>query len=98
MRTGKRPGSLSDAVTTYTKRDIRAADLLAIVLTGLGLVLVVLAVVATVGKSGKGSGGAIDTWILAGVFLVLGLALNLKVRQLVRNKGVEPIDYDGVPD
>ena len=37
-------------------------------------------------------------WIAAVSTLSLGVALNLKLRQLVRNKGEEPQDYDGVPE
>lgn len=84
-------------MTTYTKRDIRAADMLAMILFGFGVVLVFFAVFKTIGNAGKG-GSVVGTWIIAGVFLALGTALNLKVRQLVRTKGAEPVDYDGVPD
>jgi hypothetical protein len=75
-------------VTTYTKRDIRAADLLAVILFGFGLLLVVLAVLKMF--EAERTGSAVGTWLVAGVFLMLGLALNLKVRQLGRNKGAEP--------
>lgn len=85
------------AVTNYTKRDIKAADMFALILVGFGVALVFFAIFKTMGKTAKG-GSVVGTWIIAGVFLALGTALNLKVRQLVRNKGVEPVDYDGVPD
>jgi lipopolysaccharide export LptBFGC system permease protein LptF len=85
-------------VTTYTKRDVRAADMLAMILFGFGVVLVLFAIFKMIGKTDKSSGSIAGTWIIAGVFLGLGMALNLKVRQLVRNKGVEPVDYDGVSD
>ena len=85
-------------VTSYTKRDIRAADMLAMILFGFGVVLAFFAVFKMVGKADKAGGSVVGAWILAGVFLALGTALNLKVRQLVRNKGAEPVDYDGVPD
>lgn len=84
-------------MTTYTKRDIRAADMLAMILFGFGLVLVLFAIFATA-DTGKSAGRAVGAWLIAGVFLVLGTALNLKVRQLVRTKGVEPTDYEGLPD
>lgn len=84
-------------MTTYTKRDIRAADLLAMILFGFGVILAVCAGFGTFGKAEQG-GSAAGAWILAGVFLALGTALNLKVRQLVCAKGAEPVDYDGVPD
>ena len=89
---------LEPPVTHYTKRDVRAADMLAMILFGFGLVLVVFAVFKTIGKADKESGSVAGTWIIAGVFLALGTVLNLKVRQLVRNKGAEPVDYDGVPE
>ncbi len=85
-------------MTSYTKRDIRAADILAMILFGFGVVLVLFAVFKVTGKVGKEGGSVVGTWIIASVFLALGTALNLKVRQLVRTKGVEPVDYDGVPD
>lgn len=85
-------------MTTYTKRDIRAADLLAIILFGFGVVLAVFALFDSTSAKGSGSGGAVGSWLMAAVFLALGTALNLKVRQLIRTKGVEPKDYDGVPD
>ncbi len=85
-------------MTTYTKRDIRAADMLAMILVGFGVVLVFFAVFKTIGKPGNEGGSVAGTWIIAGVFLALGTALNLKVRQLIRTKGAEPVDYDGVPD
>jgi len=86
------------AVTTYTKRDVRAADMLAMILFGFGVVLVFIAIFKTTGKVGTEGGSVAGTWIIAGVFLALGTALNLKVRQLVRTKGTEPVDYEGVPD
>lgn len=85
-------------MTTYTKRDIRAADMLAMILVGFGVVICFFALFKTLGKGSAGGGSVIGTWIIAGVFLALGTALNLKVRQLVRTKGTEPVDYDGVPD
>lgn len=85
-------------MTVYTKRDIRAADMLAMILFGFGAVFVCFAAFKTTGKVGKAGDSAVGTWIIAGVFLALGTALNLKVRQLVRTKGAEPVDYDGVPE
>ncbi len=85
-------------MTTYTKRDIRAADILAMILFGFGVVLLGFAIFMTLGKTGKGGGSAFPMWLMAGVFLALGTALNLKIRQLIRAEGTEPTDYDGVPD
>jgi hypothetical protein len=72
--------------------------MLAMILFGFGVVLVFFALFKMIGKTDKASGSIAGTWIIAGVFLGLGMALNLKVRQLVRNKGAEPVDCDGVPD
>jgi len=83
-------------VTTYTKRDLRAVDLLAMVLFGVGIVLALIAVAKL--TSSKGGGDTLLLWIGAVSSLSLGTALSLKVRQLVRNKGEEPKDYDGVPE
>lgn len=75
-------------MTTYTKRDIRAADMLAMILVGFGVVLLLFAALPLIAaKSGKGGGANPALWIVAGVFVALGVALNLKVRQLVRNQG-----------
>lgn len=74
-------------VATYTRREVRAVDLLAVILFGFGLVLVLFAVLKMYGADESGS--AAGAWIVAGVFLMLGLALNLKVRELVRNNGAE---------
>lgn len=94
--------------TTYTKRDIRAADMFAMILVGLGIAFAMFAVFVTVnfsgaevGKPGKavdGSGSTVGLWIGAVIFGSLGTSLNLKVRQPVRNKGREPGNYDGVPE
>lgn len=72
-------------MTTCTKRDIKAADMLKMIRFGFGLVLVFSALLKTIGKTGKdrGSRWRVD---IAGVFLALGAALNLKVRQLVRTR------------
>ncbi len=83
-------------MTRYTKRDLRAADLLALVFVGLGFALLLVAVISS--ASGKGGEGSPVLWIVAGACLALGTALHLKVRELVRNKGREPEEYPGVPD
>lgn len=84
-------------MTQYTKRDIRAADMLAIILVGFGVVLLSFAALPPlVAKEPGGSHPAL--WILSGVFLLLGTALNLKVRELVRNAGREPGDHPNVPE
>ena len=99
-------------MSNYTKRDIRAADMLALILIGLALVLVISAVLPQfAGAEGlKGWKGmkavenaaphtrTVGLWVAASVFLALGGALHLKVRQLVRNGGREPEDYAGVPE
>ncbi|MBX3462787.1 MAG: hypothetical protein KF830_06425 [Planctomycetes bacterium] len=86
-------------MTTYTKRDIRAADMLAMILIGFGLVLILFQVLPLMNaKPDVKVQMSPVVWILAGVFVLLGLALNLKVRQLVRNKGREPEDYPDVPE
>ncbi len=86
-------------MTTYTKRDIRAADILAMILVGFGVVLLLFAAAPLmVAESGKDGGSNPALWIVAGVFVILGVALNLKIKQLVRNQGREPEDYPGVPD
>ena len=41
-------------------------------------------------RAAPGSGNARGLWLLATVFLMLGGALNLKLRQIVRNGGREP--------
>lgn len=99
-------------MTRYNKRDIRAADMLALIFVGLGIALLVFAVMPLFGggeglEGGKGlkgfeGGGAAEAnpglWIAAGMFVILGLAMHLKVMQLVRNQGHEPEDYPGVPE
>lgn len=84
-------------MTHYTKRDIRAADMLAMILVGFGVVLLLFAVLPPL--LAKNMGGLhLGLGLLSAVFLLLGTALNLKVRQLVRNAGREPDEYPGVPE
>ena len=83
-------------MTTYTKRDLRAVDLLGLVLLSVGIVLASIALFRTLAP--KGSGDALLLWIAAVSTLALGTALNLKVRQLIRTKGEEPREYEGVPE
>lgn len=85
----------------YTKRDLRAADILSMVLIGAGVLLLIiglLLIVETedggVAKGTKGFGGLIG----AVVFLALGTALQLKIRQLVRRGGREPEEYDNAQE
>jgi len=86
-------------VTSYTKRDIRAADMLAMMLVGIGIVLVLFAALPVIlTKADKNGGSGPALWIAGGVFILLGAALALKIRQLVRNRGREPEDYPGVPE
>lgn len=84
-------------MTHYTKRDIRAADMLAMILVGFGVVLLLFAVLPPLLAKDKG-GVHLGLAILSAVFLLLGTVLNLKVRQLVRNAGREPDEYPGVPE
>lgn len=82
-------------MTSYTKRDLRAADMLAMVLVGLGFLL---ALAALLRGAGKGLPATPAQWIAAGSLLVLGFAVHLEVRQLVRHRGREPEEYPGVPE
>ncbi len=83
-------------LTTYTKRSLRAVDLLALVLRVVG---VVLALVALLGVLESKRGGTTPLpWIGAASTLALGTAPKLKVRQLVRRRGMEPEEYEGVPE
>ena len=50
------------------------------------------------GKAAAEPLGILALWGVAAALLVLGSALNLKVRQLIANKGREPEDYEGVPE
>lgn len=86
-------------MTTYTKRDLRAADLLAAILFGLGVVMLAFAALPWFqSKPTVSAGDNLPLWIEGGVFAILGLALNLKLRELIRNRGKEPEQYPGVPD
>lgn len=82
-------------MTSYTKRDLRAADMLAMVLFGLGFLMTLTAALR---GAGKGMAATPAQWVVAASLLVLGLALHLKVRQLVRHRGREPEEYPGVPE
>jgi len=85
------------SMTTYNKRALRAAGMFAGILFGVGLLLVMVTFFDSVGLGqAKGSIDLVSLWILAGLFLWFGTVLNWKVRQLVRNKGREPEDYEGV--
>jgi hypothetical protein len=76
-------------LTTYTKRDLRAVDLLALVLFAVGIVLVLVALIR--------SGDTLLLWIGAVSTMSLGAALKLKLRQLHRNLGSEePNKFGGV--
>jgi hypothetical protein len=94
-------------MTSYNKRDLRAADLLAMILVGLGVIFVWFAVdhlvsplgfEARFGKRPDGSRTGLGLCVSAVSFLLLGTALNFKVRQLTRTGGREPKDYEGVPE
>lgn len=116
----------------YSKRDLRAADMLALIFVGLGIALFAYGVIGWVGakdgakpQEGKGETEIVApdqaaapaeaaeadkkeaaewseppnvaAFIVGAVFLSLGVALHLKVRQLQRNGGVEPSDDEGAP-
>ncbi|MCA8951435.1 MAG: hypothetical protein KDE27_18145 [Planctomycetes bacterium] len=87
-------------MTTYTKRDLRAADMLALILVGFGVLLLIFGVMPVLLAAAGKAGGSVRPalCVLGGVFVLLGTALNLKVRQLVRNRGRETDEYPGVPD
>ena len=94
-------------MTTYRKRDLRAADVLSMILVGLGLVFVVFAVYRVVApidvepkadKRPNGPASSFGLWLVAVTFLSLGMALQLKIRQLIRTGGREPESYEGVPE
>ena len=94
-------------MSTYNKRDLKAADLFATILFGFGFFLAMMAIFMTVdyrmagrvdGKHVKVFNNLVLLWILAGVFLLCGTVLNLKIRQLARNKGRESKDPEGPQD
>ena len=71
---------------TYTEREIRMADVAAAVLFGFGVIVALAAAWKSFGQMSEDRGGnAIAAWVLAVVFLALGTALNLKVRQIRRD-------------
>jgi hypothetical protein len=68
----------------YSEKELRWADLLALILIGFGLAVVPLGVL--VGRA---------YWIpCGGVLVCLGAALELKIRRIIRNAGRE----DETPD
>ena len=80
-------------LTTYTKRDLRAVDLLTLVLFSVGIVLVLIALIRLLSAAGD----TLLLWIGAVSTMSLGTALKLKLRQLLRNLGSEePNKYRGV--
>ena len=88
--------------TTYTKRDLRAADMLAMIFVGLG-VLIAFGLACPldapgVGKAAKASASGFGSWLVVMALLSLGTALNMKVRQLIRSGGREPDDHGSVPE
>lgn len=50
-----------------------------------------------VAASGKPSGGNLALWLVAGVFIALGVGLNHKIHQLVGNQLREPENPPGAP-
>lgn len=90
-------------MTSYSKRDIRAADILAVILFSIGLILLGLAIFETATQPKVAidprAGGVVRVlWFFAGTFTLMGGALGLKVRELARNGGREPVAYEGVPE
>jgi len=86
-------------MTRYTKRDLRAVHLLALLLFGIALLLggcAFLAHRATPLQTTLRL--APFWWIPASVLLVISATLQWKVRQLVRHRGEEPEEYAGVPE
>jgi hypothetical protein len=90
-------------VSSYSRRDLRTADMLAIILFGLGLFVAGLVLLQAldacreVPRLTAGRLGPALPWIFGGGLLLLGGALNLKVRQLARNGGREPAEYGSGP-
>lgn len=81
---------MTAAMRTYTHRELRAADLFAMVLAGAGAVLLLSAAVPLLLDGGAANGmGSPVPWALGGVFFVLGVVLNFKVKQLQRSGGRE---------
>ena len=78
-------GMPSAVTTTYSKRDVRAANLFALMLFGVGIALVALGLFATLGL-GAEQVSVVHVWLAAVVFLALGTAMNLKVRELARSQ------------
>ncbi len=74
--------------TTYSKRDVRAVDLFALLLFGVGIALAASGLFAILGL-GAGQVSVVHVWLAAVVFLALGMAMHLKVRELTRNHGRE---------
>jgi hypothetical protein len=83
---------------TYRKRELRAADLVALTVTGFGVLMLIVAALLQLANDGELGRSAMALYFLGVVFLPLGLALNLKIHQLVQNGGREPEDYPGVPE
>ena len=113
---------------SYSKRDLRAADMLALIFVGLGLAAAAFGVIVLASSASDSStreavvirsddaksgvpvvhpgekrpaqtrGPYVAPLVVGGVFLSLGTALNLMVRQLKRTGGNESADYEGVPE
>ncbi|MEM7165848.1 MAG: hypothetical protein AAF581_10310 [Planctomycetota bacterium] len=76
----------------HTKRDLRAADMLALILVGLGLIMVARGAWFLFADEGAGPKGGSRVALVGVVLLALGGAVNLKVRELARNGGSEVPD------
>lgn len=87
-------------MTRYTKRDLRAVHLLALLLFGIGLLLATCAVMVHVRPPVHVAWPRLAefSWMPAIVVFATSAMLQWKVRQLVRNRGEEPEEYAGVPE
>ena len=82
-------------MTRYNKRDMRSVDMFALFLAAAGAVMLLPSLASA--ASAEVSAAPV-AWFSALAFLVLGLALHFKVRDLSKNGGREPEEYPGVPE
>ena len=77
-------------MTTYTVRELRAADLLALILIAFGACLALIAVLTQTGGLALPWRIPLGLGIGAVSFATLGAVLAIKVRSLLRNGRSEP--------